>query len=153
MGAKDAANLKKMIRLAFIWGVGFGLVFAVIYIVAGDLIIRIFTSNKEVIALCGTYWIWIMIAPFVNSFCFIWDGVYIGATATKAMRNTMIICAFAVFLPCVIFLRAPFGNHGLWLSFTLFMAARGIALTLCAQKHIYSIANIKQKRASKTAQP
>ena len=142
VGANNQEGLRKTIKYAFIWGMGFGVLFAIIYAVCNKPILLIFTDNLNVINLCRKYVIWIVIAPLINSFCFIWDGIYIGATATKAMRNSMLICSLAVFLPAVLILRPHFGNHGLWLSMTIFMLARGMILTLYSRKYIYSTVNL-----------
>lgn len=65
--------------------------------VSGMLLI--FTDKEHIIMLCMQYMFWIVIAPLTNSFCFIWDGIFIGATATVPMRNSMLFCAFIIFLP------------------------------------------------------
>ncbi len=141
IGSNNFAQLKRTINYSFFWGMGFGAVFAIAYTFGSKPILMIFTNNKDVIELCGEFMIWIVIAPLINSFCFIWDGIFIGATATKAMRNSMLLCSFAIFLPCAMFLHNYLGNHGLWMALTIFMITRGITLTLCAKHHIYSLAN------------
>ena len=70
-------------------------------------------------------------------FAYIWDGIYIGATATKAIRNAMLVCA-AVFFVAYFFLIEPLGNHGLWLALTLLMILRGIFLTILAPSRVYA---------------
>lgn len=141
IGSNNFAQLKRTINYSFLWGMGFGAVFAIAYTFGSKPILMIFTNNSDVIELCGQFMIWIVIAPLINSFCFIWDGIYIGATATKAMRNSMLFCSFAIFLPCAILLHNYIGNHGLWMALTIFMITRGITLTFCAKHHIYALAN------------
>jgi len=81
---------------------------------------------------------WAAVAPLINSWCFIWDGIFIGATATKPMRNSMLFCTVLVFLPVYFLLKDALGNHSLWLALTVFMAMRGVnADALCAE--IYSV--------------
>ena len=77
-----------------------------------------------------------IIRPIITFAAFIWDGIYIGATASKAIRNTMIISSIFVFLPTCYLLKPHLGNHGLWISFLCFMIARGITMTLMAKKNI-----------------
>ena len=69
---------------------------------------------------------------------FLWDGIYIGATASRAIRKTMLISALGVFLPASLILMPLFGNHGLWIAFLMFMVARGLSMTLMAKKAVFS---------------
>lgn len=137
VGAQDRENLNRTIRYSFAWGVGLGLVFAVVYALLDQSILRIFTDQKNVIKAASEFMVWVMIAPLTNSFCFIWDGIFIGATATKPMRNSMLFCTFLIFLPTYLLFREPLGNHSLWLALTVFMIMRGLTLTLYARHHIY----------------
>jgi len=69
---------------------------------------------------------------------FLWDGIYIGATAGKQMRNAMLLSTLVVFFPVYIFAGKIWGNHGLWLAFILFMAARGLTMQLLSKKAVYA---------------
>jgi MATE family multidrug resistance protein len=84
-----------------------------------------------------TFYFWIVLAPIVNALCFIWDGVFIGATATRPMVISMLIATLAIFLPVYYLSVGTLGNHALWLAMTAFMAGRGIALTFFARKAIF----------------
>lgn len=139
MGAKDKPNLKKVIRYLFLWGLVISILFTLTYIIAGDYLLFILTNNPEVIAAAAPYIFWIGIVPIVTFAAFIWDGVYIGATASKPMRNTLLISTFLVFLPSYYLLVKPMGNNGLWLAIMLFMISRGIILTLYANKSIFNL--------------
>jgi MATE family multidrug resistance protein len=104
-------------------------------------IIALFTDKENVIAIAATVVIWLIVAPVVNSICFIWDGVYIGATATGAMRNSMLIATALVFVP-VYFISEPFaGIHALWMAMTAFMVARGVILSAYAPTRIFGSAS------------
>jgi MATE family multidrug resistance protein len=70
-----------------------------------------------------------IVSPLISVWSFLLDGVFIGATRTAAMRNAMVL-SLAVFLAANWLLLPAFGNHGLWLSLTLFMAARGLTMAL-----------------------
>jgi MATE family multidrug resistance protein len=137
VGAQDRPNLRATVIYSFGWGLGLGLVFALIFAVMGEGMVRIFTDNEAVVTLAMTYFVWIMIAPITNSACFIWDGIFIGATAAREMRNSMTFSALLVFLPAYVLLRDYIGNHSLWLSLTLFMVARGLTLTLYARGSVF----------------
>jgi MATE family multidrug resistance protein len=80
---------------------------------------------------------WIILLPLVSGAAFIWDGVYIGVTASKAMRNTMIISSLLVFLPSYYLTVNSLGSHSLWFSLTLFMLSRGLLLWFLAPKTVY----------------
>lgn len=70
-----------------------------------------------------------------------WDGIYIGLTASKAMRNTMLFSTFLIFIPSYYLLENLFGNHGLWLAMILFVLARGICQTWLVKKMVWSKLN------------
>lgn len=137
IGAADKSNLKLAIKYSFFWGMGFGVVFAVTFAVFREPILKIFTDNADIVALSLIYMPWVILAPLINSYCFIWDGIFIGATATAPMRNSMLFCTFLIFLPAYFLLREPIGNHSLWLALTLFMIMRGVTLKWYAKKYIY----------------
>ena len=82
---------------------------------------------------------WTVMAPFVSSICYILDGVFIGATATGPMRNTMLISTFLFFLPVYYFGNMLFGVHGLWLAMILFMAVRGAALAFYLPRSVFKM--------------
>lgn len=137
IGAKDIARLKKVIRYLFLWGLGISIPFTLTYVFAGDYLLYILTDNPEVIAAAAPFIFWIGIVPIVTFAAFIWDGVYIGATASKAMRNALLISTLVIFLPSYYLLKNPLGNHGLWLAMMLFMISRGLILTLYAKKKYF----------------
>ena len=68
---------------------------------------------------------------------FLWDGIYIGATAGKEMRNAMLISTLVVFFPVYILAGKFMGNHGLWLAFILFMMARRVTMQVLSKKAVY----------------
>ncbi|MCF6268508.1 MAG: MATE family efflux transporter [Melioribacteraceae bacterium] len=138
IGAKDFDKLKLSIKYLFVWGLGVGLIFTLIYSIVGEVIIALFTNNKIVIQLALVFVFWTIISQLINSVSFIWDGIYIGAIKTRAMRNSMLFSAFAVFLPTYYLTKEYLGNHSLWLALTLFMVVRAVSLTLTARKNIFS---------------
>ena len=105
----------------------------------GKPIISIYTNNTDLIKLTMRFINWTIVAPLINSICYIWDGVYLGATASKAMRNSTFMATIIIFLPSYYTLIGPIGNHGLWLAMILFMITRGLTLTLMAKKHIFNL--------------
>lgn len=137
-GAGDIVNLKKSIFYSLFWGVGLGVLGTIVYMLLGDRIVTVFTNQDVVILTAQTVLIWTILAPLINSICFIWDGVYIGATSTAPMRNSMLFATILVFVPVFYFTVETLGVHALWLAMISFMIARGIALSLLAPKHIFN---------------
>lgn len=138
VGEKNGDMLRKSIRLLLIWGVGFGLIFTAVYLTFGTPLLHLFTDQPAVIAAAKPYMYWMGIFPLAGAIAFMWDGIYIGATAARPMRDTMFVATVLIFLP-VFYLTFPtLGNHALWLAMTVFMAARSLFLSLMAKKHIFS---------------
>jgi MATE family multidrug resistance protein len=124
-GAGDPAKTKQAIKLSFVWGMGLAVLFSLSYSLLGDQLLRLFTNQADVLTAAQPYLFWMILLPILGTPCYIWDGVYIGLTASAAMRNSM-LAAVVVFL-LVNWLAAGLGNHGLWLALLLFLAARGAA--------------------------
>lgn len=139
VGARNVTMVKKTIRLIFFWGTGFGAAFSLVFFIFGKEIVSLFTNQTPLISATMRYLGWTVAAPVVNSFSYIWDGIYVGAAASKAMRNTMLLALFVFFLPLYYISVPSLGNNGMWLALLLFMAVRGISLTLLAKKHIFSL--------------
>ena len=137
IGANDSLNLKKSIKTLFIWGIVLSLPFTIIYFFWGDKLLLILSNNMDIIEASKPYLFWITLIPVLSFAAFLWDGIYIGATASKAMRNTMLV-ATVLFFPVAILLYPSIGNHSLWLAILLFLAGRGISQTIIASKAIYS---------------
>lgn len=140
-GASDIDNIKKVIKYLFLWGITISLPFTLIYTLFPDVIVRLISNDPTITEAVKPYHIYMIIMPLATFAAFLWDGVYIGATASRAIRNTMIISTILVFLPCWYYLMPMFGNHGLWTSFFAFMITRGISMTLMAKKNIITIKN------------
>lgn len=137
-GAQNKAQYKKAIRYSFYWGMGMALVYTLVFWLAGENILRLLTDLDDVIATAQPFMIWIIIMPIINSVAFIWDGIYIGRTATVSMRNNMLVATVVIFLPAFYLFKSEIGNHALWLAMTLFMLARGVGLSLLAPRAIYN---------------
>ncbi len=139
IGRRDSKGLKEVITYSFRWGIGFGFTFSLIYFFFGEHLISLFTDNKSVLLIVLIYLPWTWVAPVINSFCFIWDGIYIGALATKAMRNSMLVSTIIFFLPVYYIFRPVIGNHALWLAMIIFMSVRGLTLFFLRKKHLRGI--------------
>ena len=134
-GAQETATLKRAVRFSFGWALLLSVGFSLVFGLFGTKLLYLFTDKTNLLIGARPYLIWIAIAPPINSIAYIWDGVFVGATATSAMRNSM-LASMVIFL-LAYFLFQGLGNHGLWIALTLFSAARGATLTLFASKHIF----------------
>ena len=134
IGAHDQSNLKKTIKYLLLWGLGLSIPFTLLYWAFPETFIYLISDKPEVAVLAQPYHIYVILIPIITFAAFIWDGIYIGATAARGIRNTMLIASLAVFLPAWYFLMPVYGNHGLWIAFLLFMVARGVSMTLVAPR-------------------
>lgn len=136
-GAKDLANLKKAVKNVMAWGIGLGVFLSGVYALGNEHILRIYTDQHDIIDLAMQYYGWTIAAPLINAYCFIWDGIFIGATATKQMRNSMLFSVLAIYLPVYYAGFPVWENHALWLAMCSFMIFRGITLSLYAPRAIF----------------
>ncbi len=127
IGQRRRDALEESVRLTLKWSLIFSLGFTAAYLLAGPLIISILTDLPDVREAANRYLPWMIASPLVSVWCFLYDGVYVGATRAKEMRNIMVFSTLFVFLPAWYFLQ-PLGNDGLWLAFLVFMASRGIGM-------------------------
>ena len=141
IGAKDSKSLQTVVRQLFKWGMYISVPFAILYALFPTTFVKIISDNAEIINEIRPYYIYMVLIPIITFAAFLWDGIYIGATASKAIRNTMIISALLVFLPMWYFLMPLYANHGLWIAFLGFMVARGVSMTLFAKKNILQLPN------------
>lgn len=129
LGRKSQADLKRALWLTGIWSLTMALTFMLIYVLFGQQIIRLLTSIDAVVALADQYLIWVVIAPIFGVWSYLFDGLFVGATRSREMRNSMLFSAFVVYLPAW-YLLQDFGNHGLWAAILLFLLARGVSQSL-----------------------
>ena len=134
-GARDMQNLKRTTLQIFFWSFLFGGVIMLIFMLFGERLLHLFTDQMPLIAQAKPYLIWIIVAPVVNVAAYIWDGIFLGATASKALRNSVMLSTL-LFLSAI-YLLIPFGNHGLWAALTLLLIARGVSLTMLAPKYLF----------------
>ena len=99
VGSKDKKNLSKVIRLLLLWGFSISIPFTILYAIFPSTCVKIISDNPNILTDVKPYYIYMILIPIITFAAFIWDGIYIGATASKAIRNTMIIASIFVFLP------------------------------------------------------
>lgn len=124
IGAKDRISLQKVISYLIYWGIGLTVVFTVLYMFCGEWILGLLTNKVEVIAMAMGYMRWTIAIPAAGFAAFLFDGIYIGATASKAMRNMMFVATAAFFV--VYYSLAPLMfNNALWIALLTFLLFRG----------------------------
>ena len=90
IGAKDGQMVRQTVRWTFVWSMGIALIFMGIYHFAGVPMLKMMTSDMEVVIAAKGYLPWLLLMPITGCAAFTWDGIYIGATASKAIRNSML---------------------------------------------------------------
>ncbi len=127
IGEKRRDALVHSVNLTLKWSLIFACAMTLIYMLGGQFIIYLLTDLEDIRETAIRYLPWMIASPLVCVWCFLYDGVYVGATRARDMRNIMVFSTFMVFLPAW-YLLQPFGNDGLWLAFLLFMTSRGIGM-------------------------
>jgi len=127
MGRRDRAGLRRAAVLTSCWGLATGLALALVFALAGPWLIDLMTTAPDVRLVARKYLPWMVLAPFVGAAAWMLDGIFIGATRTKDMRNMMVLSA-GVYVVAVILLMPVFDNHGLWMALLVSFIARGVTL-------------------------
>ena len=135
VGAKDLFKVRLTIRYLMCWGVALAVAFTLLFVFGGEMLLRILAKDEAVIGTAMIYMFWTYLLPFTGFAAFIYDGIYIGATATAAMRNVMFV-ATAIFFIIYYALAAHWGNHALWFAFIVFLIFRGLLMALGQKRYI-----------------
>ncbi len=124
-GKQDRGKVNQMIWSCMYWGLGLAILFALLYGFYGTGIFAFFTQDDAVRSVGDAYMVYMIFFPIAGFISYIWDGIYIGLTASRTMRNAM-LASLALFLILYHALQQPLGNHGLWLALLLFLLGRGL---------------------------
>ena len=122
-GARDKTAFSGATRLVVLWGLAFALAVAVVFALFGPHLIDIMTASVDVRSMARNFLVFVVVSPLLAVFAFAFDGVYIGATWARDMRNLM-VASLVIFLAAWLALRS-FGNAGLWGALLVHYAARG----------------------------
>lgn len=137
-GRQNPEQGNKAIRLVMLWGLGLAIFYSLVYAFWSVPVFRIFTNQREVIE-AGKPYLWYMAAfPLAGFLCYIWDGIYIGLTATVTMRNAMLF-SLALYIMTYYLLRPYWPVHGLWTALLLFLVIRGLIQSLYFRKYGWNI--------------
>ena len=128
-GAGRRDSFYATVRRIFMFGGWMVVLFTAVYVLAGNNIIRLLTNVPEVIETASGYAFWTWVMPLAGVAAFVWDGIFIGITASRQMLLSSII-ATVMFFSAYYLLFPSLANHALWLAFILFLLGRGISQTL-----------------------
>ena len=135
IGAKDNYFLRKTIHNLLKWGALLAFLFTIIYFFWGEDILYLLTNNEHIVAASSNYLIWTILIPIAGFAAFIFDGIYVGATASKAMRNIVMIATTIFFL--VFYLsKEAIGNNGIWIALLIFLVTRSALMWIFNTKFI-----------------
>lgn len=126
-GARNKRAFQQAVRASTVMAVVMAAAISVIYWLGGGLMIRLMTAIPEVVAVADTYFIWIIIAPLLAIWSYQLDGIFVGVTQTRDMRNTVML-ATVVYIGLILLLVPVWGNHALWACLILFLVLRGVLL-------------------------
>tara|TARA_B110000116_G_scaffold8420_1_gene7109 strand:+ start:67 stop:612 length:546 start_codon:yes stop_codon:yes gene_type:complete len=127
LGSKNIKLLREVIKNSFILSASTGLLISFIYFFGKDYFISWMTNISTIKTISLSFSYWVVIIPFISSFCYQFDGIFVGASQTKELRNAMVISVF-IFIISSFFLIKSFDNLGLWISFCIFLVMRALTL-------------------------
>jgi len=127
-GARDRKQFSRAVRLVLLWSTAFGVGVTLLFAVFGNALIDVITTSPEVRIAARDYMWLAALAPACGVLAYAYDGIYIGASWARDMRNLMLL-ALAIYMASW-FALSGFGNTGLWLAFLIFMLSRGVLQAL-----------------------
>jgi MATE family multidrug resistance protein len=126
VGARFRPAFERVVRLTLVWGAALAAALTAVYVLLGPALIDLMTTSPEVRAAARAYLPFAALTPLFGVVAFQMDGIFIGATWSRDMRN-MMLASVAVYLLAWSLLVPAFGNDGLWASLLVFLAARSLA--------------------------
>ena len=123
------SSIQPVVRLLFTWSIGVGLLFTALYAVLGDECLELMTNDADVLSATEQYLGWLIAMPIVSALAFMWDGIYVGATAGVQIRNAMIWAAVG-FVAAYIATYRFCGAQALYIAYFAHLFARVIYLSI-----------------------
>lgn len=127
VGAGARARLRRAAIMASQWAVGGAIVLGVVFWLLGPVLIDLMSTAQDVRAEARIYLLWVVVAPAIGIASWMFDGIYVGATWTREMRQMMILSVL-VYVIALAILLPSFGNHGLWAALMVLNLTRGLTL-------------------------
>jgi MATE family multidrug resistance protein len=127
LGKKDLTLFKNIVRNSFILSSISGLIISIIFFFTNNFVINFMSDIDEIRRLSSSYVIWLIILPTISSFCYQFDGIFIGTSQSKELRNAMIFSVLVYLLISILLIKFLF-NTGIWISLCIFMILRAVSL-------------------------
>lgn len=125
IGARNQEGLQSTVRHLFQWGAGLSVAFTLLYSIGGQSFLGLLTDETTVVHEAGNYFYWILAIPLAGFSAFLFDGIFIGATATNLMLRSMLVASAGFFVLYYSF-EPLLGNHALWMAFIVYLLLRGV---------------------------
>lgn len=126
-GDKNAKGIIQVTLHGLLWSLVVAVFYSLVFVIWGSDIISIITDQETLQLEMQDYLIFVYCLPLIAHWCFFFDGVFVGLTRARAMRNSMLLCALAVYFPAF-WMFLSYANQGLWMAMLLFLFSRGISL-------------------------
>ena len=136
-GAKNTTAFHETLQRLWMWMLIVTIGYTLLYIMGGRWIVSLLTDEPQVIEASHEYLWWAWMIPAAGCVAFIWDGVFIGITATRGMLVSSFLSALAFFVVYLL-TKVPLGNHGLWLAMVIYLAMRGVLQTIWYRLRIFN---------------
>lgn len=134
-GAGSHTLLSRAVTVIFRVGFIVAILFSALYLFAGHYILMLFTGSATVLAEADNYIVWAAVVPVVGFAAFLWDGILVGMTLSKILRDAM-LWSTVVFFAVYFALRSAMGNDALWLAFLVYLFLRGVIQYIYVRKKI-----------------
>ena len=138
VGMNDRARTRRAIRLSLVWSAIIAAVTSLAVLVAGPTLVRSLTDLPDVRQVALDLLPWMIVSPLVSVWAYTFDGVFVGATWSRDMRNTMLLST-ALFVVAAASLGERAAHHGLWAAFLLFLGIRGLSLAVLLPRRLQTI--------------
>ena len=129
VGARSVAGVRRSSVVASQWGVAGSVALGLLFWFAGPALIDLMATDPEVRSVARHYLVWVALAPVIGIASWMFDGIFIGATLSREMRNAMLVSA-PVYLAALLTLPDAFGNHGLWAALMVLNTMRGLTMAV-----------------------
>ncbi|MGA0540857.1 MATE family efflux transporter [Neotabrizicola sp. VNH66] len=133
VGRRRPDEVRRATALTMGWTLAGAALLSLVFGLAGGPIIDLMTTAPDVRAEARLYLPWLLAAPLIGAAAWVYDGVYIGATLTRTMRNLMLLCV-VIYVGALLLLVPAFGNHGLWAALMVLNLSRSVSMWRHAPK-------------------
>lgn len=135
IGARDPRSLKRAIKVLFYWTIGIAAVSTLVYGFAGEALFGVMTNNPQVISAAHEYLPWLLAVPIFSCIAFILDGIFIGATASAAIRNSTMVSALVFFLTYYL-LASTLSLQALYVAYIAHLIVRTIMMSTSLKREV-----------------